>query len=244
MVNAERRVALRTVCGKSELPFARALRAVSMNDMTALRQNDSPPLGRVARKRQRRVHEMLRVAAQVLSEKGYYETSLEEIAERLDLAKASLYHYFDSKEALLTAALAQVAEDAIRRLTAIAGEPAPAPDRLRRLIIEQLQIITVEYPELSRLFLAHLEWPAAVRERITDWHAAHDAIFRDVIAEGVKAGELADIDVSLVRHNLTGALNFVPFWFKSDGRFTDREAFERVADSVMLMFGGSPRASG
>ena len=205
--------------------------------MNALPQNESPPLGRVARKRQRRVNEILRVAAQVLSEKGYYNTSLEEIAERLDLAKASLYHYFDSKEALLTAALGTVAEEAILRLTAIADEPAPAPDRLRRLIIEQLQIITVEYPELARLFLAHLEWPAVVRERIADWHTRHDAIFRTVIAEGVKAGELADIDISVVRHNLTGALNFVPFWFKPEGRLPDREAFERVADSVLLMFG-------
>jgi len=208
-----------------------------MSGMTALSQNDSPPIGRVARKRQRRVNEILRVAAQVLSEKGYYNTSLEEIAERLDLAKASLYHYFDSKEALLTASLGSVAEEAIRRLTAIAEEAGPAPDRLRRLIIEQLQMITVEFPELSRLFLAHLEWPSEVRERIADWHARHDAIFRAVIAEGVKAGELADIDESVVRHNLTGALNFVPFWFKPEGRLPDQEAFERVADSVLLMFG-------
>lgn len=213
--------------------------------MTALPQNESAPLGRVARKRQRRVHEILRVAAEVLAEKGYYNASLEEIAERLDLAKASLYHYFDSKEALLTAALGAVADEAISRLTAIAEEPGPTPERLRRLIIEQLQIITVEYPELSRLFLAHLEWPAEVRERIADWHARHDAIFRAVIAEGVKDGELADIDVSVVRHNLTGALSFVPFWFKPEGRFTDREAFEQVADSVLLMFGvGSPPAVG
>ena len=213
--------------------------------MTALPQNESAPLGRVARKRQRRVHEILRVAAEVLAEKGYYNASLEEIAERLDLAKASLYHYFDSKEALLTAALGAVADEAISRLTAIAEEPGPTPERLRRLIIEQLQIITVDYPELSRLFLAHLEWPAVLRERIADWHARHDAIFRAVIAEGVKDGELADIDVSVVRHNLTGALSFVPFWFKPEGRFTDREAFEQVADSVLLMFGvGSPPAVG
>jgi AcrR family transcriptional regulator len=209
--------------------------------MRALTDDEPPPLGRVARKRQRRIKEILRVAAEVLAEKGYYNTGLEEIADRLDLAKASLYHYFDSKEALLTACLATVAEEAITRLGAIAGGPGTAAERLRRLIIEQLQIITVEYPELARLFLAHLEWPASVREQIADWHGRHDAIFRAVITEGVEAGELADIDVSLVRHNLTGALNFVPFWFKPGGRFSDREAFDAVADSVLLMFGvGSP----
>ena len=209
--------------------------------MTVLPQGEPAPLGRVARKRQRRVNEILRVAAQVLSEKGYYNTSLEEIADRLDLAKASLYHYFDSKESLLTACLGLVAEEAIRRLSDIASGPGTTPDRLRRVIVEQLQIITVEYPELSQLFLAHLEWPAAVRARIADWHARHDAVFRLMIEEGVRNGELADVDVSIVRYNLIGSLNFVPFWFRPDGRLADQEAFEAVADSVLLMFGvGAP----
>ena len=211
--------------------------------MTPFPQDEPPQAGRVARKRQRRINDILRVAAGVLSEKGYYSTSLEEIADRLDLAKASLYHYFDSKEALLTACLGTVAEEAIERLGVIAAAEAPATERLRRLIVEQLHIITVEYPELSRLFLAHLEWPAAVQERIGDWHERHDAIFRQVIDEGVKSGDLADIDVSVVRHNLTGALNFVPFWFKPGGKWSDDQAFEAVADSVLLMFGvGSPPA--
>ena len=211
--------------------------------MTALPHEESPPLGRVARKRQRRVNEILRVAAEVLSEKGYYNTSLEEIADRLDLAKASLYHYFDSKEALLTACLGTVAEEAIRRLTVIASGPGTAAERLRVLIVEQLRIITVEYPELARLFLAHLEWPATVRARIREWHTRHDAVFKAAIEEGVKSGELADVDVSVVGHNLTGALNFVPFWFKPKGRFSADEAFAAVADSVLLMFGvGSPPA--
>jgi AcrR family transcriptional regulator len=209
--------------------------------MTACPQDEPPQLGRVARKRQRRINEILRVAAQVLSEKGYYNTSLEEIADRLDLAKASLYHYFDSKESLLTACLGTVAEESITRLTAIASGAGSAPERLRGLIIEQLRIITVEYPELARLFLAHLEWPATVRERISDWHTRHDAIIKEIIEEGVKSGELGDIDISVVRHNLTGALNFVPFWFHPEGRFSDRDAFEAVADSVLLMFGvGAP----
>ena len=46
----------------------------------------------------------------------------------------------------------------------------------------------------------------------------------------------------MVRHNLTGALNFVPFWFDAGGRLPDREAFEAVADSVLPTFGVGPAA--
>src|SRR5256885_16042384 len=103
--------------------------------MPAPPQGEPLHLGRVARKRQRRINEILRVAAEVLSERGYYNTSLEEIADRLDLAKASLYHYFDSKEALLTACLGTVAEEAIGRLRVLASGGGAGPERLRGLII-------------------------------------------------------------------------------------------------------------
>ena len=85
----------------------------------------------------------------------------------------------------------------------------------------------------------------SVRERITDWHSRHDAIFRGVINDGVKAGELADIDVSLVRHNLTGACSTSCPSGSSPAAPLHREAFDAVADSVLLMFGvGSPPPAG
>lgn len=199
------------------------------------------PLGRVARKRIRRINEILRVAAEVLGERGYQGTSLEEVADRLDLAKASLYHYFDSKEALFSACLGTAADEIIRRLTAIATEDGPATERLRRLIVEQLRFTTQEYPELSRLFLRQLEWPDSIDQKIHDWQARHDAIFKQVIDEGLANGELAVADRAVARQCLIGAVNFVSFWgYKPDGRLTMDELAEVVADSVLLMFGPRP----
>jgi AcrR family transcriptional regulator len=199
------------------------------------------PLGRVARKRIRRINEILRVAAEVLGERGYQGTSLEEVADRLDLAKASLYHYFDSKEALFSACLGTAAEEVIRRLTAIADEEGSATHRLRKLIVEQVRFTICEYPELSRLFLRHLEWPDSIDQKIHDWQVRHDAIFKRVIEEGAATGELQIADLAVVRQCLIGAVNFVPFWgYKPDGRYSLDELVEVVADSVMLMFGVRP----
>ncbi len=194
-------------------------------------------LSRVARKRARRVNEILRVAAEVLGERGYQGTSLEEVADRLDLAKASLYHYFDSKEALFSACLGTVAEDAIVRLGAIAAGDGTATERLRALIIEQQVITGVDYPELARLFLRHLEWPASIDAKIHDWHTRHFAAFKDVIDEGLRSGEFTVLDERVVRQCLIGTLNFVPFWLKGSGKRNDRAAIALVADTALLMFG-------
>ncbi|MGH8990569.1 MAG: TetR/AcrR family transcriptional regulator [Acidimicrobiia bacterium] len=199
------------------------------------------PLGRVARKRIRRVNEIMRVAAEVLGERGYQGTSLEEVADRLDLAKASLYHYFDSKEALVSACLATAAEELIGRLAAIASGKAGATDRLRMLIIEQVRFTTYEFPELSRLFLRHLDWPESIEARIHDWQARHDAIFKQVIEAGEADGEFRVADRAVARQCLIGAVNSVPFWgYKPDGRYPVDELVEMVADSVMGTFGVRP----
>jgi AcrR family transcriptional regulator len=196
------------------------------------------PLGRVARKRIRRINEILRVAAEVLSEKGYAGTTLEEVADRLDLAKASLYHYFDSKEALFSACLGTPAEELILRLSAIAQGEGPARERLRQLMVEQVRFTTYDNAELSRLFLRHLDWPESINGKLHDWHVRHDAIFKQVIEAGVAAGDFVVADVTVARQCLLGAITFVPFWgYKTDGRFSTDELVEVVADSLLPLFG-------
>jgi len=50
---------------------------------------------------QRRIWCIERAALRLIAAHGYAETSLEQVAEACRMRKASLYHYFDSKEALL-----------------------------------------------------------------------------------------------------------------------------------------------
>ncbi|MEW6477702.1 MAG: TetR/AcrR family transcriptional regulator [Actinomycetota bacterium] len=193
-------------------------------------------LSRIERKRLRRVNEILRVAADVVAERGYQNASLDEVAERLDLAKASIYYYFDSKQALVAACLDTAAAEVERRLESIVQEGGTPTETLRRLIIEQQVFTTQDRPELSRLFLRHLEWPPPLLDRIHDWLVRHDRIWKDVIEAGIRSGEFAPtVDPSIVRHCIHGALDFVPFWYHPDGKFPPDQLFEQVADAVLQM---------
>ncbi|HET9772954.1 MAG TPA: TetR/AcrR family transcriptional regulator [Acidimicrobiia bacterium] len=202
-------------------------------------------LSRIERKRLRRVNEILRVAAEVVGERGYQNSSLDEVAERLDLAKASLYYYFDSKQALVAACLDTAAVEVERRLEAIVRAGGTPTETLRRLIVEQQIFTTQDRPELSRLFLRHLEWPAPLLDQIHEILVRHDRIWKQVIEEGIEAGEFAPTaDLGIVRHCIHGALDFVPFWYHPDGKFPAPELFEQVADTVLLMLGVEPGQPG
>ena len=69
------------------------------------------PLPRKERERLARRQAILRAARQVFAEKGYTLATLDEIAERAEFGKGTLYNYFDSKEGLFTAAMASLLED-------------------------------------------------------------------------------------------------------------------------------------
>jgi AcrR family transcriptional regulator len=44
---------------------------------------------------------ILEAAARIFSEKGFHATSMQDIADAVDLQKASLYHHFSSKQEIL-----------------------------------------------------------------------------------------------------------------------------------------------
>ena len=51
--------------------------------------------------RRRREREVLDVAARLFHERGYADTSVQDIADELGILKGSLYHYIEVKEDLL-----------------------------------------------------------------------------------------------------------------------------------------------
>lgn len=149
--------------------------------MAAQKSPADEPLSRAARRRNRPLTDILTATADVLAEHGYRETNLDEIAERLDLTRGSLYHYFASKEELVTTCLDWVATLVNERLSAAARQQkGTASQRLTVLIETQLDCIVGEYPQMARLFLQPLDWPEPLQLRSKALRLQHDEIFQSV----------------------------------------------------------------
>lgn len=68
-------------------------------------------LSRREREKQMRRQEMLQAAKAVFAEKGYTHATLEEIAQRAEFGKGTLYNYFGSKEDILFAIFDELYDD-------------------------------------------------------------------------------------------------------------------------------------
>jgi AcrR family transcriptional regulator len=198
--------------------------------------------GRVARKRQRRIREIMQTAARVVAERGYHATSLEDIAEEMDVAKATLYHYFSSKEELFRACLENISAEVFARMEAVAAQPGTATERLHRLVTEQVLILTHDYSAFAPLFLHPIQWPDGLLTAVRRGREHNNELFVRVIKDGVAGGEFAVSDPMVARQLMHGALNHIPDWYRPRQRLQPQRLADFVADQVVLLFVGRPAA--
>ncbi len=76
--------------------------------------------------------DILEAAAQVFRQKGFHGASMANIAEAVNLQKASLYHHVSSKQEILLELLDRALELLLERISPIATQNISADERLHR----------------------------------------------------------------------------------------------------------------
>ncbi len=112
---------------------------------------------------------ILDAALDVFSEHGFEGSSLQEIADRLDLTKAALYYYFRSKDELLEALVAPAIAGVEEILDACSGEP-DTPARRKEFMKQYLDYFLrqrrlIAYISRDLATLAHPAISAGNEER-------------------------------------------------------------------------------
>lgn len=179
-------------------------------------------------------------AVEVFAVKGYAAATVQEVADRVGVRKASLYKHIDSKEDLLfwildaaheqtTALMASVAELDLQPLESL-------HEYLRRHVVWYLDNV----PLLTVFFR---EWSAVTGERadlVLERRRGYDRYIRDLITACQAAG-VADpgLDPRYASFYVLGAINAVPDWFHAAGGDTPEAAASNVADLAVAMITGT-----
>lgn len=191
-----------------------------------------PPL------KSRRV-EICRTAAQLFRDRGYDATSVSDIARALGITKAGLYHYFESKEALLfeitNFGLDRVRDDVIIP----AGALRDPGERLRQLVVRHACIATHGRGAVAQLVDEIGALPPAARKQVEERMRAYFDLVRDTLCELRAAGRLRDVDPTVATFSLIGTILWLPRWFRQNGRLSQEQVANEIAD---IALGGLLRA--
>jgi AcrR family transcriptional regulator len=163
--------------------------------------------------------EIVAAAAKVFRTKGYHAATVRDIAEEVGILKGSLYHHFESKEALLYLVVREPIAQMHRTMGEIAAAEAPATEKLRRAIAAHLEAFDRHYPHLFVYLREREAVKRRFREQIGFSPKAYERLWQQILEEGVASGEFRrDLDIRVASYGLLGMLNWSYKWYSPQGR--------------------------
>lgn len=160
----------------------------------------------------RRREEIIDTAARVFHAKGYDAGSLDDVAAELDLRKASLYHYVDSKAELLYLIFDRAISLALQRLEELSSLEEPR-ERLTAFIAHQVSIVAEERSLFSVFFESRPRLGPAYEEQVRVKERLYFRHYVDAVALAVEAGVLHPMDPRHGAHAVLGMTSWVYKWF-------------------------------
>lgn len=158
------------------------------------------------RRYQNVANDILAVAAKLFDEQGYGQTSLQDIADAVDIARPSLYHYFDNKETIL-ATLVERATVAREEIIAAVGGMDDSPQSRLRTLLRLVGEATSSNPTGLRLALDNDgALPQDVRRRSASSRRKLFELLVTTLEEGVDSGSLRPMNEREVAATVIAAL--------------------------------------
>lgn len=134
---------------------------------------------------------------------GYRNAPVTAVAAEAGVSTGLIYRHFPSKAELFVEVLTDAVEHELRIFEAIAAEPLPAPERLRRAITAFVRR-ALAGPGLAYAFIAEPVDPEVEAERIRCRRLFGD-VFRRIVADGVAAGSFPAQDTDVAAACIVGA---------------------------------------
>ncbi len=196
----------------------------------------SSELTRTERKKQKRTQKLLQTAAEVFAKKGYDKTSLEDIAEQMDMRAPSLYHYVKTKEELFMRCANVMVTSVFENLEQASNTPGCPMQRLEKMLYVQiLGQLRDFYPNHIPLFVRVNSQEAELKRYITGVRKTHFKIFSDVAEQAALAGQLDDQHWRLGLRLAFGSLGSLHQWYQPEGETPPEEMARDITKRLLRL---------
>jgi AcrR family transcriptional regulator len=174
--------------------------------------------------------DILHAAAQIFRQKGYHAASMQDIADAVELQKASLYHHVESKQDILLAILDITLDLLIEDLHKVMADDLSPQEKLLKAIRVYVNRLTEDADLAAVLLLEYRNLEPDLRTRHNARRDRYEGLWREIIREGVQEKAFRKVDEAVVTFALLGVMNWMITWYKDGGRFTPPELADQFCD--------------
>jgi AcrR family transcriptional regulator len=174
-------------------------------------------------------------AAHLFKERGFGSSSMRDLGARVGLDAASMYNHIKSKDEILEIICFQVSDTYIAQLTEVEQMEATYLEKITELLRQHVRLMTKDGAAVS---VANNEWKALTEPRLTEFKQArkrYEKGFAALIEQGIAAGELQAVNVSVALFTLLSAVRWVELWYRPGRKLS---AAELEADLITMLLDG------
>jgi TetR/AcrR family transcriptional regulator, cholesterol catabolism regulator len=176
---------------------------------------------------------ILRAAARLFRDRSFLATTIDDIALQAKVNKATIYYYFRSKSYLLyeilTEALSTLNEGA---RTAFTSSPS-WKEKIRAIVRVHVEM-EVERTSLGGIAIFERKnLPTSLRKAYDNQRANYEQVWREILQEGIKAGEIRPEDMHLTVRLILGLINSVALWFKQKGSLSPEKIASEISEFII-----------
>ena len=180
---------------------------------------------------------ILEEASALFYERGYRGTTLDAIADRLEVSKPFIYHHFSSKAELLVEIYKRVLRLCLDTVELAAANPGTAREKLRAFAVAYTHIVIEEQAIVAIFFREEQNLPPDQIDDINALKREFDAKLTRLLQDGVDKGELHIGDVRVATLALTGMMNWIYTWYRPKGRLPPDAIGESMAELAERLAG-------
>jgi AcrR family transcriptional regulator len=181
--------------------------------------------------------EILSAAEKVFAAKGFFSTTMSEIAETAEFGTGTLYKYFESKEDLYFTLIDEKVEEINHLAKTELSKKTSAIERVKKVLGLQFEFIE-RNRDFFRIYISErnrFEWTVKddLGKGIHDKMIAYIKVLAQVMKQGIETGEFKPMNPMDLAHVLVGIFNsFVFEWLISPEPYP----LNSKMDTILEMF--------
>jgi TetR/AcrR family transcriptional regulator, cholesterol catabolism regulator len=191
----------------------------------------------------KRIVAIANAAARLFSNKGYIETSIDDVAAAAKISKGSIYYYFSTKGEILDYILSTFMDTVLENAGQDLQEIENPKERIRIMILQHVKTYAGNmYLAKALLHEAH-NLPTAKLRKINAKEREYFRIVSGVISSCVNGGVDKD-RLTVLTFNLLGMCNWIYSWYDPKKTVDPEQLAQLIFDTFVNGLSSSPDGTG
>jgi len=176
-----------------------------------------------------RKEEIVQVATKLVSEKGWQNTTLADIAKEADMSLGVITYHFSSKDEIIRSVMEKYVGENLTELSKIFGEFEDPVEKMKALVRVTLR----ETKRLKEIYYVHFDYWSKIswNQEIREMNAQFYDFARDWTADCVRTGIEAGVFKDIAPREAATMINALLIGIQAQHAFDEKAFdFERVAE--------------